>query len=314
LLATLLLGSFSTSAALADQIPLAGQRVLILGDSITQGGEYVSFLEYYLNKLYPNQHFDIVSIGLSSETVDGLSEKAHPFPRPCVHERLWAALDMVRPAIVFACYGINDGIYHPQSPERMAAFEAGIIKLIGIDAACGAKTVLLTPPPFDPVPVKANTRPADAPDFSYMNPYENYDTVVADYAAWELSLPPASAQVIDLHTALSTYLAAQRKIDPSFKFSGDGIHPNPAGNLLMAQTILAGLGAQLHAGPLDQDLAKITSDPLFVLVDKRRQTRSNGWLEYVGYTRDGFHKSMSIDQTEQQCADLQEPIDKLRVR
>ena len=157
----------------------------------TQGGEYVSFIEYYLDKLYPTQHFDIISIGLSSETVSGLWENAHPFPRPYLHERLWAALDVIKPDIVFACYGMNDGIYHPQSPERMAAFQSGIRKLIADDKAAGAKTVLLTPPPFDPVPVAGSVRPAGAADYSYMNPFDRYDSVLADYATWELTLPAA---------------------------------------------------------------------------------------------------------------------------
>lgn len=296
----------------ADQPPLAGQRVLVLGDSITQGGEYVSFVEYYLDKLYPDQNFDIVSIGLSSETASGLSEAAHPFPRPCIHERLWAALDMIKPTVVFACYGMNDGIYHPQSPERLAAFKAGINKLIGIDNACGAKTILLTPPPFDPDPVRGNTRPIDAADWSYLNPYDHYDSVLSDYSNWEMSLPSTTAQSIDLHTPLANYLANQKKSDPGFAFSRDGIHPNPAGNLLMAQTILRALGVQIPAGDLDQQLQTVTSDPLFKLVDHRRQTRSGGWLEYVGYTRDGFHKSQSIDGTEKTCADLQSQIDTLR--
>ena len=67
---------------------LANKRVLWLGDSITQIGDYVTFAEYDLEKQYPVDRFDIVSIGLASETTSCLSEKTHPFPRPCVQERL----------------------------------------------------------------------------------------------------------------------------------------------------------------------------------------------------------------------------------
>ena len=298
----------------AQASALSGKRVLFLGDSITQGGEYLNFLEYYLDKQYPKQHFDIISIGLSSETVSGLSENAHPFPRPCLHERLWAALDVLKPDIVFACYGMNDGIYHPQSPERLAAFQNGIRKLIADDKATGARTILLTPPPFDPVPAAGSVRPAGAADYSYMNPFDHYDSVLADYARWEMSLPAADAQVIDLHTPLSDYLAARRKTNPAFHFSGDGIHPNPAGNLLMAQTILNALGVPLQIADLDQEVAKVTADPLFSLVAKRRGTRSDGWLHYVGYNRDGAFKSNSIVETEQAAAALQTQIDQLRSR
>ncbi len=311
-LLTVLCGVVTATPARAQAATLSGKRVLFLGDSITQAGEYVTFVEYYLNTLYPTQHFDIISIGLSSETVSGLTENAHPFPRPWLHERLWAALDVVKPDIVFACYGMNDGIYHPQSHERMAAFQNGIRKLIAVDKAAGAKTVLLTPPPFDPTAIPNSIRPVTAADFSYLNPYDHYDSALAVYARWEMTLPATDAQVVDLHTPLADYLAARQKADPTFHYSGDGIHPNAVGHLLMAQTILQALGAPLQIKDLGREVTTTAADPLFALVAKRRETRSNGWLPYVGYTRDRSVKSDSIADTEQVASALQAQIDHLR--
>src|ERR1700761_6253378 len=145
---------FALHASVFAQSLLANKRVLWLGDSITQIGDYVTFAEYDLEKQYPADRFDIVSIGLASETTSCLSEKAHPFPRPCVHERLGRALSLVKPDLVVACYGMNDGIYHPQSEDRMQAFEQGIDKLVTAVHAAGAQLVLLTPPPFDRLPLK----------------------------------------------------------------------------------------------------------------------------------------------------------------
>jgi len=56
-----------------EAAPLDQGRVLILGDSITAGGHYVSYAEYLLNRQFPEQTFDIISIGLSSETLRWLS-------------------------------------------------------------------------------------------------------------------------------------------------------------------------------------------------------------------------------------------------
>ena len=80
-------------------------RVMFLGDSITHGGGYISMIEYFLHKKYPEKAFDMIGIGLSSETASGLSEKTHPFPRPCIHERLDRALAKVKPDVVVACVG-----------------------------------------------------------------------------------------------------------------------------------------------------------------------------------------------------------------
>lgn len=291
---------------------LLNRRVLWLGDSITQDGKYVSFVQYYLEKKYPAAKFDFISIGLASETVSGLSERAHPFPRPCVFERLQRALDATKPVTVIACYGMNDGIYHPSSPERMQAFQAGIHRLSQAVKAAGAQLILLTPPPFDPLPVKGVV-PANAPDFSFMHPYTNYDSVLTEYAAWELALPVAEARlVVDLHAPLADYLAIQRAQNPRFSFTKDGIHPAASGHLLMARTILTALGVATDTGDLDDTLKTVEADPLFPLVRSERELRSGGWLAYVGYTRNKTVKSASVTDVEQSVADLQAQADKLR--
>ena len=305
--------SLTTACRASESAPpaLAGKRVLWLGDSITAAGGYVSDVEYRLNRAFPTQVIDLVSVGLSSETVSGLSEKRHPFPRPCLHERLQRALDAVKPAVVVACYGMNDGIYHPQSPERMKAFQDGINKLIAAAKTAQAEVVLLTPPPFDPVPVKS-VQKAGAGDYAYTAPFENYDSVLGDYANWELSLHIPGVFVVDLHTVLNDYLKSQRVANPQFRFGGDGIHPNAAGHLLMARTITEALGLPVDKTELDAELNRRGADPLFKLVDAHRQMRSGAWLAYIGYTRGGKVKSPSVEAAEKRAADLQKQIDSLR--
>jgi len=290
----------------AAPVPLAGQRVLWLGDSITQGGDYVSFTTYYLERLFPRQSFDIVSIGRSSETLSGLSEKTHPGHRPCLFDRLPRALELARPAVVIACYGMNDGIYHPASPDREKAFEDGVHRLVTLCHSAGAKVIVLTPPPFDRIPVKA-LQPKGAPDYSYRIPYEGYDEVLGDFARWELGLPKEDAQVIDLHGPIDAYLAARRRTTGTFSFVGDGIHPNASGHLLMAQLVIRGLGLELppEAADLDKELSRIKADPLYALIKSQRESRSVAWLAYVGLPG-------AIDRAEDEFGRLQEKIDAIR--
>ncbi|QNI34991.1 SGNH/GDSL hydrolase family protein [Alloacidobacterium dinghuense] len=303
----------TSCVAHAAQPLLANKRVLWLGDSITQAGDYVTFVEYFLERLYPADRFDVISIGLASETASCLSEKTHPFPRPCVQERLQRALALVKPQIVVACYGMNDGIYHPQSAERMHAFEQGIEKLTSAVHAAGAEMILLTPPPFDALQVKAKVVPQSAPDFGFMAPYAGYDDVLADYARWEMQLPKSEATVIDLHTPMDAYLAEQRKMEPDFSFAKkDGIHPDAAGHLLMAQIVLRGLGIPAATGDLQAELKIVEADPLYLLIKEQREARSDGWLKYVGYTRGKTVKADSVTEVEERNAALQAKIDALR--
>ena len=124
-------------ASSADADALAGRRVVFLGDSITQAGGYVGLVDYYLEKLHPDKDFDILGLGLASETLSGLSEEGHAggkFPRPCLFERLGRVLEKAKPEVVFACYGMNDGIYQPLDKDRFAAFQKGVALLIAVVA------------------------------------------------------------------------------------------------------------------------------------------------------------------------------------
>lgn len=306
LTASLLILSVTVRLIAADAPSLTGQRVLVLGDSITQDGRYVSFLEYYLHAA--GQSCDLISIGLGSETVSGLSEPGHPYPRPHVLERLDRALKAVKPTVVFACYGMNDGIYHPPSPERLAAFNAGLRELITKVRAAGASLVLVTPPVFDPQPLIAKIVPATAEKFGYGSPYAGYDDVLAEFARAESALHEPGVTVIDVHTPMAQALAAGRERDPAFGFARDGVHPGDAGHLLMARGIAGGLGLAVTATDPNAELARIQADPVFALIRDRRALRAEAWLPYVGYTRGPTFKSESIKAAEAVVVRLQQLI------
>lgn len=294
---------------------LAG-RIVFLGDSVTMEGTYVSIIEYVIQKSFPDRTIDLIGLGLSSETASGLSEVMHEplhgYVRPCVHQRLRSALAKTKPSLVVACYGMNDGIYHPQSPARMQAFQDGIQRLIAKSRAAGATVLLLTPPPFDPVPVREILLPEDATDFSYRTPFARYDTVLQDYSRWIMGLDLQGVHAVDLNTPLTDYLLSRRTANPDFCFSRDGIHPSPAGHLLMARTILHTLGLPIPTHDLERDLLAVQADPLYVLVDRRRRARSDGWLRFVGYPGIGPEAIASIDDTESAAATQQAQIDRLR--
>jgi lysophospholipase L1-like esterase len=124
----------------------AGNTVLFLGDSITAAGGYVRIIEAELAKQAPP--WKVINHGMSSETVSDLSEEYHPGRRPCLFSRLDKELADAKPDWVVACYGINDGIYHPYNEKRFAAYQAGVMTLIKKVKASGARLVLLTAPPY----------------------------------------------------------------------------------------------------------------------------------------------------------------------
>jgi len=271
---------------------LAGRKTVFLGDSITQAGEYVTFTDYYLEKLLPEKDFNIYGLGLGSETLSGLSEPGHAsgaFPRPCLFDRLGGLLEKVKPEVVFACYGINDGIYLPLDELRFTAFKNGVAKLIAQCKSAGVKEVfLVTPPIFDAVKKSGEF---------------NYDSVLTAYAAWEVTLKEPGVHVIDLHTAMRKARDARTEA-----FSEDKVHPGEEGHLLIARTILGALGVQVP----DESLAKIHDDPLLKQVDLLRRHRSTQWMRHIGYTREKTVAPEPLGDTEAEEQRMRQTIDTLR--
>ena len=227
------------------------QTILFLGDSITRAGGYVRNIANQLNNLAPSNSWRVINHGRNSETLSGISEKDHPGPRPCVLTHIDAELADVKPVWVVACYGINDGIYHPYCEKRLDAYKAGVEAFIKKVHATGAKVILITAPPYGytgPLPegadekakeeavAKANAvaeeeAQKDDMKFGYKRPYQYYDFVMARYAKWMMTLNGRKdVWVVDLRETMV----------PKVKecHGGDAIHPNGMGHAMMADAFM----------------------------------------------------------------------------
>lgn len=221
------------------ETPNTGDKVLFLGDSNTFAGQFIVDLDTYLARADSGKkNITLINLGLPSETISGLSEKDHPYPRPDVHERVDRALKAIKPGHVVIGYGMNDGIYSPFDESRFKKYQEGYQDIIKKCSDAGAKITLLTPDPFEPMAVKAKLLPLGKPDYSYKNPYEKYDSVLEKYSGWLASLGTNQMAVADAHSAIHAFLKKRRQVEPGFIFSGDGIHPNASGHWLVAESIL----------------------------------------------------------------------------
>lgn len=295
--------SLACSVEAAEPLIKPGDRVLFLGDSITHAGHYVSLIEAALREAQPGTIPDLINLGLPSETCSGLSEPDHPWPRPNVHERLDRALAKVKPNVVFVCYGMNDGIYYPLAEERFAAYRRGVDRLIEKVQATGAKLVLMTPPAFDPLPLKqkGSLLPAGADKYAYFAIYEDYDSVLKQYAQWIMQQRKRVDLVIDLHTPVLDYVAKRRQTDPNFTMSPDGVHVNEEGHRVLAVAILAALGYE----------STVSNKSLLDLVEARQKIRHDAWLAHVGHKRPGVKAGLPLEQAEAKAAELDRQIAEL---
>ena len=298
LLFVILMGSVSEAE---DTFPLKAHRILFLGDSITAAGEFVNMIELQLRLQSVDPMPELVNAGLPSEGCTGLSEPDHPFPRPDVHERLDRALAAVKPDVVVACYGMNDGIYYPYSDERFQKYQDGINRLIEKVHAAGAKLILMTPPPFDPLQLRTEgkLRPEGSDKFAWFAVYENYDQVIRKYAIWILEQKDRVEMVIDLHTPITAFWEQQRKKDPAFTVAPDGVHCNSRGHQTIAEVTLKAWGVESWM-PI--------SDQMTQLVNQKGAVLHNAWLSHIGHKRPGMAAGLSLEEANAKAAEIDQQL------
>ncbi len=289
------------------------RKVIFLGDSITYSGQYVADLELVCRTRLPERDLELLNLGLPSETVSGLTEPGHAdgqFPRPDLHERLDRVLSETKPDLVIACYGMNDGIYYPFDEERFAAFRAGIEKLRAKVQAAGARIILLTPPVFDPVPIRERTLPAGRGE--YRQPYEGYNEVLDRYSEWLVGQRVNGWEVIDVHGPMNDYLEARRLTQPEFTLAGDGVHLNDEGHWLVARQVLGYFDAPRdlrEADGVDALLALIPNGAAVLkALQERQRMLTDSWLTHIGHQRPGMNRGLPLVEAESRAAELDEEI------
>ena len=100
------------------------QKVLFLGDSITQRGLYIAYLEIHMRMNFSDSQLEFINLGLSSENLTGLAEPVHPGPIPCILDMLDKIMLTISPDVIFICYGMNDPIFSEFNQENFDKFRA----------------------------------------------------------------------------------------------------------------------------------------------------------------------------------------------
>ena len=276
------------------------ERIVFLGDSITYDGRWIADLAAWMESR--GIEAEVIAVGLPSETVSGLSEDGHAggqFPRPDLSERLDRVLRVTRPDLVFACYGMNCGIYLPLNDKRFAAFQAGMERLHAAVEKAGAQIIHLTPPVYDKQPGKPG--PAGEAD---------YDSVLDAYSKWLLSKRADGWIVIDVHGPMKELLAAKRAKDPAAIFAPDTVHPNEDGHWAICRAVLASLGDKEAAAAA----APTALEPFLPEVTARLKLLRDAYLAAAGHLRPGMAAGLPIGAAESQARAITDSIRSRRLQ
>lgn len=230
-----------TASSRGEQPPfLSGARVAVIGDSITEQKLYSKYVECWLLACSGVPDLQVMQFGWSGEKADGFAKRAAN------------DLAVFRPTVATLCYGMNDGGYQPWKPEIGATYEANMRKVLDRLEEAGAKTIVVgSPGAVDNNFFRPGQTMGDRPS------HVAYNDTLAHLRDIDRSLAAEEGcRFADVHAAM---IDAMRKANeargPKYDVcGGDGFHPGPNGQLLMAYAFLKGLG-------VDGGIGEITVDP-----------------------------------------------------
>lgn len=233
-----------------------GDRIVFLGDSITEQRLYTTYLEAYALARLPSMKLTFRNVGWGGDTA-WLRQRAHPdenalFAAPegkqqeMVDDAVKRALERdvlpLHPNLVTIDFGMNDHAYQKFRPDIFGAYVRSQTQLAKVLQAAGVRVVLVTPQPIE------EKRPD--PDKDERNQsLRQFSDGLKDVATRE------GALFADQFGPYMALMLKERATNPdAFIGGGDSVHPGPVGHTLMAWAILKAVSA-----PADVSQAEIAT-------------------------------------------------------
>jgi len=214
----------AATAADAPPVPLMkGDRIVFLGDSITEAGAgpkgYVTLVKNALQEKHNDLGVEVIGAGVSGNTV------------PDIQARLERDVLSKKPTVVIIYIGINDVWHGEKDPAKGTSkekYEAGLRDVIQRCQDAGARVVLCTPSVIGEKNDGSNTNDPK------LDEYADISRAVAK----DMKVP-----VCDLRKAFEAY---EKEHNADNKEAGvltvDRVHLNDAGNKFVAEQILKMFG------------------------------------------------------------------------
>jgi lysophospholipase L1-like esterase len=233
------------SVSATDFLIRDGDRVVFLGDSITEQRLYTTYIEAYALTRYPNWKLSFRNVGWGGDT-SWLRQRAHPdeqklfaadetTQQSMVEQSVGQGLDRdvlpLKPTFVTVKFGMNDHSYQAFREDIFRAYVRSQTQIAKVLMAHGARVAFLTPQPIE------DKRPDPEADVRNQS-LRQFSDGLKEVAS------KSGATFVDQFDPYMAILKRERTGNPtSFVGGGDAVHPGPIGHTVMAWAVLKGLGA-----------------------------------------------------------------------
>ncbi len=222
-----------------------GDRVVFLGNSITEQRLYTTYIEAYALTRHPEWKLWFRNVGWGGDT-SWLRQRAHPdegrlfaadeaTQQKMVEDSVGRGLARdvlpLKPTAVSVKFGMNDHAYQPFRQDIFRAYVRSQTEIAKILEANGARVAFLTPQPIE-------EKRADPDKDAKNQSLRKFSDGLKEAAE------KTGSRFVDQFDPYMEIMMRERASNPSATVGGgDAVHPGPAGHTLMAWAVLKGLGA-----------------------------------------------------------------------
>jgi lysophospholipase L1-like esterase len=218
----------------AQMIVKPGDKVAIVGDSITEQRIYSVYIEDYLLACVPQLNASVMQFGWGGEQSSGFAARMENDLLP------------YHPNVVTTCYGMNDGWYKAYEPVIGETYEKWMTQIVSRLRDERVRVIVGSPGVVD-----SDTAGGGNKEFA-----KTYNDNLAHLRDIDKKLATDYGMTFaNVHDAMmKTMVDAKAVLGPTYHVAGgDGVHPSANGQLVMAYAFLKAMG-------FDGDIGTITID------------------------------------------------------
>jgi len=223
-----------------------GDRVVMMGDSITEQHLYSNFVEMWTVTRFPTWNITFRNVGIGGDRSGGGNGR---FTRDVlIHDATALTVD----------FGMNDGGYTKFNDPGFQTYMKGLQGIADQAKKAKIRVAWITPQPLEP---RKDRKEADE---EYNRTLEKYSSGVADIAKTNDGL-----FVDQFHPYQAVYTKASTT-DKNYTnvMGGDPVHPAPSGQVIMAAAILQGMKFPTLVSSAAIDAKKMTGAGKRCKIDK----------------------------------------------